>query len=95
LLVKHGTKTVQAMVGSLVSRLDEQQLRAVPEPESLELNDIGQITLRTSEPLPVDDYTTSPRTGAFLVIDPKDGDTLAAGMAGTGLGVLGGNGSAG
>ncbi|MDV6012074.1 GTP-binding protein [Haloechinothrix sp. LS1_15] len=93
LLVKHGAKTVQAMVESLTSRLDEQQLRAVAEPDQLELNDIGQIALRTSEPLPIDDYTTSPRTGAFLIIDPKDGDTLAAGMAGTGLGVLGdGNG---
>ena len=34
------------------------------------------------EEIPVDDYGTSPRTGAFLAIDPKDGDTLAAGMVG-------------
>jgi sulfate adenylyltransferase subunit 1 len=40
------------------------------------------VELRLAEALGVDDYTDSPRTGAFLVIDPKDGDTLAAGLVG-------------
>jgi sulfate adenylyltransferase subunit 1 len=81
-LVKHGTRTVQALVEELTARFDEQTLSSVDDPESLELNDIGRVILRTSEPVPVDDYTDSPRTGAFLVIDPKDGDTLAAGLVG-------------
>jgi sulfate adenylyltransferase subunit 1 len=54
----------------------------VDDPDSLALNDIGNVVIRTSEAIPVDDYATSPRTGAFLLIDPKDGDTLAAGMVG-------------
>ncbi|WP_425484994.1 elongation factor 1-alpha C-terminal domain-related protein, partial [Amycolatopsis anabasis] len=60
----------------------EQTLSSVDNPETLELNDIGRVTLRLSEEIPVDDYADSPRTGAFLVIDPKDGDTLAAGLVG-------------
>jgi sulfate adenylyltransferase subunit 1 len=82
LLVKHGAKTVQALVQEITARFDEQTLSSVDGPDSLELNDIGRVILRTSEEIPVDDYGTSPRTGAFLVIDPKDGDTLAAGMVG-------------
>jgi sulfate adenylyltransferase subunit 1 len=82
LLVKHGAKTVQALVQEITARFDEQTLSSVDDPDSLELNDIGRVILRTSEEIPVDDYGTSPRTGAFLVIDPKDGDTLAAGMVG-------------
>ncbi|EHR60414.1 sulfate adenylyltransferase subunit 1 [Saccharomonospora cyanea] len=81
-LVKHGTRTVQALVQELTSRFDEQTLSTVPAPESLELNEIGAVTLRSSEPIPVDDYADSPRTGAFLVIDPASGDTLAAGLVG-------------
>ncbi|RJQ86449.1 sulfate adenylyltransferase subunit 1 [Amycolatopsis panacis] len=81
-LVKHGTRTVQGLAGELHARFDEQKLSRVDAPESLELNDIGSVTLQLAEPLPVDDYGTSPRTGAFLVIDPKDGDTLAAGLVG-------------
>ncbi|MGW5717409.1 sulfate adenylyltransferase subunit 1 [Amycolatopsis sp. NPDC003865] len=81
-LVKHGTRTVQALVAELHARFDEQTLSSVDAPASLELNDIGRVSLRLAEELGVDDYGVSPRTGAFLVIDPKDGDTLAAGLVG-------------
>jgi sulfate adenylyltransferase subunit 1 len=82
-LVKHGTRTVQAIVTTLVSRFDEQQLSTVGNPENLQLNEIGRVLLRTAEPLPVDHYSENRRTGAFLVIDPSDGITLAAGLLGT------------
>ncbi|WP_206793002.1 sulfate adenylyltransferase subunit 1 [Amycolatopsis sp. MtRt-6] len=81
-LVKHGTRTVQALVDELHARFDEQTLSSVDSPDTLELNDIGRVSLRLAEELGVDDYGVSPRTGAFLVIDPKDGDTLAAGLVG-------------
>jgi sulfate adenylyltransferase subunit 1 len=81
-LVKHGTRTVQALVDGILSRFDEQKLSIMDAPTSLRLNDIGTVSLRLAEPLPVDDYAVSPRTGAFLVIDPRDGDTLAAGLVG-------------
>ncbi|HET6710195.1 sulfate adenylyltransferase subunit 1 [Amycolatopsis sp.] len=81
-LVKHGTRTVQALVDELHARFDEQTLSSVDSPDALELNDIGRVSLRLAEELGVDDYGVSPRTGAFLVIDPKDGDTLAAGLVG-------------
>ncbi|GAA4551124.1 sulfate adenylyltransferase subunit 1 [Amycolatopsis samaneae] len=82
LLVKHGTRTVQALAAELHARFDEQTLSSVDGPESLELNDIGRVTLQLAEEIGVDDYGDIPRTGAFLVIDPKDGDTLAAGLVG-------------
>lgn len=46
----------------------------------LTANDLGRITLRAAEPLALDDYAVSRRSGAFLVIDPADGVTLTAGM---------------
>ncbi len=87
-LVKHGARTVQAVVGELSARFDEQRLTSVPDPESLALNEIGRVQVRTAEPLPVDDYAVSRRTGAFLVIDAADGSTLAAGLVGAGLPAL-------
>ncbi|MEU6646498.1 GTP-binding protein [Saccharomonospora sp. NPDC046836] len=89
-LVKHGTRTVQALVEELSSRFDEQTLSTVDGPASLELNEIGSVRLRLSEEIAVDDYAASPRTGAFLVIDPKNGDTLAAGLIGERFAALGG-----
>jgi sulfate adenylyltransferase subunit 1 len=82
LLVKHGTRTVAATADELLVRLDEQTLRLAPEPDELALNDIGGVRLRTAASLPVDDYARSRSTGAFVVVDPKDGATLAAGLVG-------------
>jgi len=88
-LVKVGTRTVQAIVEDIVSRFDEQTLSTVDLPESLELNEIGSVRVRLSEAVPVDDYATSPRTGAFLMIEPRDGDTLAAGLVGDRFSMIG------
>jgi sulfate adenylyltransferase subunit 1 len=87
-LVKSGAKTVQAVVTELRTRFDEQKLSTQENPETLTLNEIGQVSLRTAEPLPVDRYTSHGRTGAFLVIDPADGTTLAAGLVGAPLPLL-------
>ncbi|SDH90818.1 sulfate adenylyltransferase subunit 1 [Actinokineospora alba] len=87
-LVKHGASTVQAIVADLHARFDEQKLSTVATPDALQLNEIGQVTIRTAEPLPVDDYSVNRRTGAFLVIDAADGSTLAAGLVGAGLSAL-------
>jgi len=82
LLVKHGTRTVPAIVTGLLARFDEQRLTTVEDPAALDLNDVGRVRVRTAQPLPVDDYTASRRTGSFLLIDPTDGATLAAGLVG-------------
>ncbi|MFJ5992160.1 sulfate adenylyltransferase subunit 1 [Lentzea sp. NPDC092896] len=87
-LVKHGTRTVQAMVTDLRDRFDEQNLSSVDSPASLELNEIGRVALRLAEPVPLDDYSFSRRTGSFLVIDASDGSTLAAGLVGAPLPLL-------
>ncbi|WP_330349298.1 sulfate adenylyltransferase subunit 1 [Streptomyces sp. NBC_00582] len=81
-LIKHGTRTVKAIVEDIASRLSLDDLTRCPVPGPLVANDIGQVVIRTAEPLPVDGYADSRRTGSFLLIDPADGTTLTAGMAG-------------
>ena len=80
-LLKHGTKTVQAIVKAISGRLDLDDARLFPA-ELLELNDIGHVNLRLAAPIPAEEYLHSRSTGAFLLIDPQDGGTLAAGMVG-------------
>jgi len=81
-LVKHGTRTELAIVTELLARFDEQRLSTVDAPESLSLNEIGRIALRTANPLAADDYAFSRRTGSLLLIDPAGGVTLGAGLVG-------------
>ncbi len=78
-LVKHGTRTVQALVRSVGGKLDLASFKLEPA-STLELNDIGHAQLRLAAPLPLENYLHHRRTGAFLVIDPLDGNTLAAGL---------------
>ncbi|MFD5625107.1 sulfate adenylyltransferase subunit 1 [Streptomyces sp. NPDC127072] len=81
-LLKHGTRTVKAIVKDIPSRLTLDDLSLHPHPGQLVANDIGRVKVRTAEPLPLDSYADSRRTGAFILIDPADGTTLTAGMVG-------------
>jgi sulfate adenylyltransferase large subunit len=80
LAIKHTTRTVRAIVDEIVSVVDIHTLQDQPGAERLELNDIGVVRLRLSEPLAVDPYAESRETGAFILIDEATNDTVAAGM---------------
>lgn len=79
LLIKHGSRTVQGLVRQVINKLDLATFADQPA-SGLELNDIGTVHIRLAAALPVDNYVNFRRTGAFLVIDPSDGNTLAAGL---------------
>ncbi|MBV8542257.1 MAG: sulfate adenylyltransferase [Pseudonocardiales bacterium] len=84
-LVKHGTRTVRAIVTELTGRLDLHTLRRTEPPAALELNEIGGARILLAQPLAVDSYATNRHTGGFLVIDAAGGggNTLAAGLVGS------------
>ncbi|MGH3829788.1 MAG: sulfate adenylyltransferase subunit 1 [Pseudonocardiaceae bacterium] len=87
-LVKHGTRTVRAIVTELTGRLDLHTLRHIDPPGALALNEIGGARIRLAQPLAVDSYATHRHTGGFLVIDTADGNTLAAGLVGSDSGTV-------
>jgi sulfate adenylyltransferase subunit 1 len=88
LLLKHGARTTQVIVGALGGLLDVDTVAYTDAPDSIGINDIALVSLRTADPLPVDDYAAIRATGSFLLIDPPTGNTLAAGLVGRPL-VLG------
>src|SRR5690606_18796741 len=63
-LLKHGTRTVKAIVKDIPSRLTLDDLSLHPHPGMLAANDIGRVKIRTAEPLPADSYSDSRRTGS-------------------------------
>ncbi|MEU5697945.1 elongation factor 1-alpha C-terminal domain-related protein, partial [Streptomyces aurantiacus] len=90
-LVRHTTRTVKAIVKDLTDGRGSHPDRATSGTPGapggqgasgveLSANDLGRITLRTAEPLALDDYARCRRTGAFILVDPADGATLTAGM---------------
>ena len=81
LAVKHTTRTVRAIVErARLASSTSARSTTCPRPERLELNDIGVVRLRLSEPLAVDPYAENRETGAFILIDEATNDTVGAGM---------------
>ena len=83
LLLKHGTRTTQVIVGAIRRAAGPRHAR----PSSSRRRSCRSTTsrtsaLRTADALPVDDYADVRATGSFLLIDPPTGNTLAAGLVG-------------
>lgn len=79
-LLKQTTRDTRSVVTSLDYRLDVNTLATDSAAETLALNEIGRVTLRTQSPLMYDKYGTNRATGAFILVDEVTGDTVAAGM---------------
>jgi len=78
--LKHTSKWARALVKDLHYRLDVNALHRDESAVSLGLNEIGRVTLRTTQPLFFDDYRRNRATGSFILVDETTNDTLAAGM---------------
>lgn len=80
LAIKHTTRNVRAVVRDLQYRLDVNTLHRDETAESLKLNEIGRVTLRTTQPLFFDEYRRNRTTGSFILIDEATNTTAGAGM---------------
>jgi bifunctional enzyme CysN/CysC len=80
LALKHTTRTVRTLVKELQYRLNVNTLHREPDVDSLRLNDIGRVRLRTTLPLFCDTYRRNRTTGNFVLIDETTNRTVGAGM---------------
>ena len=78
-LVRHGTRTVKALLAEPAYRVNVNTLDREPT-DTLALNDIGRVTVRTGEPLAWVPYRESRAAGSFIVMDESSNNTVAAGM---------------
>lgn len=79
-LVKHTTRTVNALFEELSYRVDVNTLAHQAAPETAVMNDILRVKLKLQQPLLVDAYVDNRTTGSFIVIDPLSLHTVAAGV---------------
>lgn len=79
LKIRYGTSLLQARLAGITSVLDIDT-STEHEAQTVELNDIATVKIQLAQPLPIDLYNAQGRVGSFLLVDPSDGNTLAAGM---------------
>jgi bifunctional enzyme CysN/CysC len=69
-----------SQVRELEYRMDVNTLHRDETADSLSLNEIGRVKLRTTQPLFTDGYERNRTTGSFLLIEESTGATVGAGM---------------
>ena len=80
LALKHTTRSSRVMVTDLQYRIDVNTLHREENPESLTLNEIGRVSLRSTQPLFFDEYRRNRNTGSFILLDEVTNATVAAGI---------------
>ncbi len=80
LAIKHTTRSARVMIKDLHYRLDINTLHRDEAADRLDLNEIGRVTMRVTQPLFVDEYRRNRETGSFILIDESTDTTVAAGM---------------
>jgi bifunctional enzyme CysN/CysC len=78
--LKHTTRWVAAEIESLRYELNVDTLHRDLDAETLEVNDIGRVSIHTTSPLFFDEYRLNRNTGSFILVDPASDLTVAAGM---------------
>jgi len=78
-LIRQATRETRAAVESIAYRLDINTLQKL-NTERLAMNDIARVVFKLAQPLCVDSYAENRSTGAFIVIDETNNNTIGAGM---------------
>ncbi len=78
-IIQHTTRTTQAYASVLTYKIDIDTLHR-KEAETLELNEIGRVKIKTAQPIFYDPYNSNNFTGSFILIDPSTNITVGAGM---------------
>ena len=78
-LIRHTTREVKAKLTAIAHKLDVNTLTRLPA-ERLAMNDIARVHFKLAQPLFADPYSVNRATGAFIIIDESNNNTVGAGM---------------
>ncbi len=78
--IKHTTRDARCVVKEILYKVDVNTLHRIQDVDSLSLNEIGRVKLRTTVPLFYDEYRRNRNTGSIIIIDEGTNSTVGAGM---------------
>jgi sulfate adenylyltransferase subunit 1 len=78
--IMHTSNEKKAMIKDVTYKMNVNTFERDHEDNSLNMNDIARVTLRTTHRLLVDSYRENRNTGSLILIDDQTKDTVAAGM---------------
>ncbi len=78
--LKHTTKDARCIIKEVNFKVNINTLAKIYDNNKIGLNEIGQITIRTTQPLLYDSYRKNRITGSLILIDEGTNVTVCAGM---------------
>ena len=79
-LLKHTSKEVKAKLTHIAYEIDIETLHKEENVTELKMNALARVSLRSSDPLIYDAFRRNRHTGSFILVDPLENKTLAAGI---------------
>jgi len=79
-IIKHTTNESIGLINELKYKININTLHRIEGVDSIEMNDIARITIRTAKPLFYDSYKKNRVTGSIIIIDEQSNETIGAGM---------------
>lgn len=78
--LQHGVHLTKAKIVQVIEKLDVVAQTSDSQVDSLKLNEIGSIHLKTAQPIIADKYAENPSNGAFILIDEFSNSTVGVGF---------------
>ena len=79
-ILKHTSNEPMAMITEIEYKVDVNSLKRITDDQTINMNDICKVKIRTTAPIMMDEYSRNRRTGSFILIDSATNETVAAGM---------------
>ena len=78
--IRHTTSELRGIIRGVTYKVNINSLEENKEDQSVGLNEIARITLKTSKPIFYDSYKDNHITGSIIIIDEATNNTVGAGM---------------
>jgi sulfate adenylyltransferase subunit 1 len=76
--LQHNARTVRAVIKDIFYKLDVNTLEQIEVTDSVKLNEVVRVSIKTSSPLVADAYEDIPANGSAILIDETSNSTVAA-----------------
>jgi sulfate adenylyltransferase subunit 1 len=78
--LKHTTRDARCVIKEILYKVDVNTLHRIQDVNTLALNEIGRVKIRTTVPLFYDEYRRNRNTGSLVLVDEGTNTTVGAGM---------------
>ncbi len=78
--IRHTSRDARCVVKSVQYKLNISTMEPIEDGSDIGMNDIGLVTIRTTQPLVFDSYHDNRITGCLILIDEATNTTVGAGM---------------